>query len=82
MTNIPIIYPHLTHTDRAQIAEILDRRANDVATFREDVERKLGQKLDDYRGSADLALTREVSRLRRLANKVRPAPPETPDEEE
>jgi len=68
MTNEPI----LSRSERQQIAEILDRRANDVASFREDVEKKLGQRLDDYRGSVDLALTREVKRLRKLADKVRP----------
>lgn len=52
---------------RRQIAEILDRRANEVAGF-----------LGEYRnrpehfGSVELALTREVDRLRRLADQIEP----------
>ena len=57
----------LTPNECLQIAEILERRANDVATFKEDVERRLKEPLGDYRGSVEMALTREVSRLRRLA---------------
>ena len=57
----------LNEQERSQIAEILTRRANEVATF-----------LDEYRsdkqhfGSVELALNREIERLRRLANKVNP----------
>jgi len=57
----------LTKGERTQIAEILDRRANEIAGFS-----------DTYRndskhyGSVELALTREINRLRRLADRVNP----------
>ena len=68
----------LTITDRAQIAEILDRRANEVASFKTDMEEKVseraGTKIQFYAfpGSVELAISREVQRLRRLADKVKP----------
>lgn len=61
----------LTKKEREQIAEILSRRANEIAGH-----------LGDYRndpkhyGSVELALTREVERLRRLADRVFPPEPE------
>lgn len=64
----------LSQSERAQIAEILDRRANEIAGF-----------CDEYRrdakhfGSVEFALSREISRLRRLAERVNPPEPE--DEE-
>lgn len=64
----------LTKSERAQISEILSRRANEIAGFS-----------DDYRndgnhfGSVELALTREVERLRRLADRVSPPDPEDED---
>ena len=57
----------LTKSDREQVADVLSRRSNEIAGY-----------LDDYRkdpnhfGSVELALTREVQRLRRLAGKVNP----------
>ncbi len=69
----------LTDNDRHQIAEILDRRANDVATFQQDVESRLKEKLGDFRGSVEMAIQREIKRLRRLADKIRP---ESQEEEE
>ena len=57
----------ITFGECEQIAEILERRANEIAGF-----------AGDYRsdskhfGSVELALSREISRLRRLADKVRP----------
>lgn len=68
----------ITITDRAQIAEILERRANEVASFKSDIEEKVsdkaGTKIQFYAfpGSVELAITREVQRLRRLADKVKP----------
>ena len=75
----PII--SLSVHERQQIAEILDRRSNEIATFKGDLERKLEQRLGDFPGSVDLAITREISRLRKLADKVRPPLPEEDDEE-
>lgn len=63
----------LTKRDAAQIAEILNRRANEIAGFSEDY-RKDGK----HYGSVELALSREIVRLRRLAEKVNP--PELEDE--
>lgn len=65
----------LTKAERAQVAEILNRRSNEIAGH-----------LDDYRrnpqhfGSVELALTREVERLRHLAVRVDPPEPE-PEED-
>ena len=57
----------LTEQERNQIADILNRRANEVAIF-------LGEYRSDKQhfGSVELALTREIERLRRLADKVNP----------
>lgn len=63
--------PDLTKTEREQIAQLLSRRANEIAGY-----------LGDYRndpkhyGSVELALTREIERLRRLADRVCPPEPE------
>lgn len=62
----------LTSADRAQIAEILERRANEIAGFHDNYRSK-----PDHFGSVELALTREINRLRRLAERVC-----APDEEE
>jgi len=57
----------LTESESRQVEEILTRRANEIAGF-----------LSEYRsdskhyGSVELALTREVDRLRRLAAKIAP----------
>jgi hypothetical protein len=64
----------LTTSDRAQIAEILGRRANEIAGYCDEYRRK-----PDHYGSVELALSREISRLRRLAERVSPEP-ETDDE--
>ena len=58
---------NITFSECEQIAEILERRANEIAGF-----------AGDYRsdskhfGSVELALSREINRLRRLADKVKP----------
>lgn len=57
----------LTELEKSQIAEILTRRANEIATFS-------GEYRADKQhfGSVELALSREIERLRRLADKVNP----------
>ena len=64
----------LTRREREQIAEILVRRANEIADFNGDYRRE-----DKHYGSVELALSREIQRPRRLAERV--CPPE-PEEEE
>ena len=61
----------LTKSEREQIAEILDRRANEIAGFSADY-RKDG----NHFGSVELALSREIERLRRLSDRVNPPEPE------
>jgi hypothetical protein len=62
----------LTKHEREQVAEILSRRANEIAGFSSDYRNK-----DDHYGSVELALSREIDRLRRLAERVNPAEPES-----
>lgn len=57
----------LTMRDREQIAEILSRRAQEIAGFSDSYRRN-----DGHFGSVELALTREIDRLRRLAERVNP----------
>lgn len=57
----------LTKHERQQIAEILDRRANEIAGFSGEYKANT-----NHFGSVELALTREIDRLRRLADKVNP----------
>ena len=64
----------LTKSERKQIAEILSRRANEIAGFSGDY-RKDGT----HFGSVELALSREIERLRRLAGRV--SPPDQEDED-
>ena len=64
----------LTKSERKQIAEILNRRANEIAGFSGDY-RKDG----NHFGSVELALSREIERLRRLADRVNPPEPEDDD---
>lgn len=82
----------LTKSERKQIAEILKRRANDIADFRHEATRQyetLGSQVThktnirvcaELPGSIDLALMREMDRLRILAEKINPPEPETEDE--
>lgn len=58
----------LTTHEREQIAEILRRRANEIAGFKADYTRT-----SDHLGSVELALTREIERLRHLESRVCPA---------
>lgn len=57
----------LTESERSQIAEILDRRANEIAGFSGEYRAS-----PDHFGSVELALSREINRLRRLTDKIRP----------
>ena len=57
----------LTRYEREQIAAILDRRANEIAGFSAEYTRD-----SSHLGSVELALSREIGRLRRLADKVNP----------
>jgi len=61
----------LTKADCEQIAEILGRRANEIAMFSDQYRRN-----PEHHGSVELALSREIDRLRRLADRVNPEPPE------
>lgn len=65
----------LTKTEREQIAEILERRANDIASHMRTVIK------DGEPASVEFAMTREISRLRRLASRVNPPEPEEDSEE-
>ena len=66
---------NLTTSERKQISEILKRRANEIAGFGDDYRRK-----PDHYGSVELALSREIDRLRRLAERVNPPEPEETEE--
>ncbi|KQB59322.1 hypothetical protein [Acidovorax sp. SD340] len=61
----------LTKRERAQIGEILERRANEIAGFSDEYRRD-----PKHYGSVEFALTREIDRLRRLAERVNPEPEE------
>jgi hypothetical protein len=61
----------MTRSEQEQIAEILNRRANEITGFAGDYKSK-----PDHFGSVELALTREIARLRRLAESVCPTTPE------
>ena len=61
----------LTNTEQKQIAEILSRRANEIAGFAGDYKQD-----GKHFGSVELALTREIERLRKLAIRVCPPEPE------
>lgn len=64
----------LTKSERAAIGEILSRRAQEIAGFHSDYRRD-----DKHYGSVELALSREIDRLRRLAERVNPPEPEDDD---
>lgn len=66
---------NLTKSECAQIAEILKRRANEIAGFL--TEYNGGQ---NGLGSVELALSREIERLRRLAERVNPPEPKITEE--
>ena len=64
----------LTRSEREQISEILRRRANEIAGFNDEYRRD-----SKHYGSVEFALSREIQRLRRLAERA--CPPEPEDEE-
>ena len=51
----------LTKNERKQIAEVLGRRANEIAGYSDDY-----RKNPNHYGSVELALSREIGRLRNL----------------
>lgn len=57
----------LTKSNREEIQEILDRRANEIARYYQEY-----RKNPDHFGSVELALDREIDRLRELGEKVNP----------
>jgi len=61
----------LTKKERRAIGEILSRRANEIAGFADGYRNK-----PDHYGSVELALTREIERLRNLESRVNPPEPE------
>ena len=72
----------LTIPDRRAIEEILRRRANDIATFKYDLEKTAGKTINDFPGSVEMALSREMRRLRRLADLVKPPAEHQDDDDE
>lgn len=71
--------PSLTESDKTAIVEILLRRSNEIASFKMDLEAKTSTKFYELPGSVELALTREISRLRKIADKLTPAKKEEED---
>ena len=76
----------LSESERAQLTEILTRRSNEIASFRSDLKERIQTeagkpiRLGEFPGSVELALDREITRLRSLADKVRP--PRKPEQDE
>lgn len=66
-----------TPSDCEQVAEILKRRANEIAGYLEENRAKVP-------GSVEMALTREMARLRTLKDRIEPpkSEPESTDEDE
>lgn len=64
----------LSRHEQKQIAEILTRRSNEIAGFASDYRSK-----GDHYGSVELALSREIDRLRKLASRVCPPEPDAED---
>jgi hypothetical protein len=64
----------LTRKECEDIAEILDRRANEIAGFHGEYKSNSQR----YR-SVELAMTREINRLRKLSNRVCPPAPSGDD---
>jgi len=75
MTSEEQTMAELSKSERKQIAEILSRRANEIAGFKGDY-----QKSENHYGSVELALSREIQRLRRLEEKVNP--PDTTEDDD
>lgn len=75
MVNETMSTADLTKAEREKIAEILERRSNEIAGFADEYRRDA-----KHYGSVELALSREIDRLRRLAERVNPPAPEDDDE--
>lgn len=67
MTNPTIPASGITPAERKQIAEILSRRANEIASYSDEY-----RKNPAHYGSVELALSREIDRLRFLEGRVNP----------
>lgn len=65
----------LTVSEGEQMAEILKRRANEIASYLDENRVKLP-------GSVEMALTREMARLRSLKDRIEPSKPEPDGDEE
>lgn len=65
----------MTAGEKRQVAEILNRRANEIAGFHNEYRNDA-----KHHGSVEFALSREIDRLRRLAERVDPPLPEEDDE--
>lgn len=65
---------------RKGAAEILSRRANEIGSFKHDYAKHVGA---DYKmlGSVEHALSREMARLRRMAEALKPEEPDEFDED-
>jgi hypothetical protein len=63
-------------------AEILSRRANEIASFHMSYERQSGGDTNKILGSVEYALTREMKRLRTMAEHLKPEKPQDFDEED
>ena len=55
----------LSQSELEDVAYIMYRRADEIAIFRSDY-----TAIGSHYGSVDMALTREIERLRRLAKKI------------
>lgn len=60
----------LSPQDADAIAEILCRRANEIASYKEAHHRPMANPPRELPGSVELALSREIDRLRDLETKV------------
>ena len=76
MTSEEQTMAELTKNERKQIAEVLDRRANEIAGYSDDY-----RKNPNHFGSVELALIREIGRLRNLADRVNPPEPTEDDDD-
>lgn len=82
MKRNPIPPVSLTPAERAQICEVLDRRSNEIASFKSDLEQRLVAAGSEIRihalpGSVELALSREIERLRGFSRKLKAPDAET-----
>ena len=77
----------LSESERAQLTEILTRRSNEIASLRSDLKERIQTeagkpiRIGEFPGSVEHALDREIVRLRKLADKVRPPRKQEEDEE-